>query len=249
MKIGNDPSKYMDPNDKESNDQQGIMIGGLSIPYSWIIIGVGVIAIVGLVIGFTGMRGEGSNTPPDSDNDLVETLDEQDKEEDSKDRIWDSYLEDTAGTEDVSDAPEDEEGSADEDEVAGDHTEVPEVPTVTNEEMAETIKAFLTAFQIYGPNDTAQDQYDRIYPYVTEELANELVPNRGTEEAGPSIDITHELEEIRIDPKEGADNEYVVTIIYTREAMGEAIKYTDVYSIRTNGELVTAATIRSSTWE
>ena len=249
MKIGNDPSKYKDTKDKQSSDQEGITIGGLFIPYNWIIIGVGVIAIVWFVISVTGSTGDGSDTPPDSDNDLVETLDDQDKDEDSKDRIWDSFLDDTAGTEDVSDAPEDEEGSADE--VAGEHTDEPEVPTVSDEEMVETIKAFLTAFQIYGPGDTAQDRYDRIYPYVTEELANKLVPNRGTEGegAGPSIDVSHELEDISIDPREGVDNEYVATIIYTREAMGELLKFTDVYTIRTNGERVTVATIRSSSWE
>lgn len=245
MKIGNDPKKYMDPNDKESSDQQGITIGGLSIPYTWVIIGVGVIAIVGLVIGV--MTSDESNAAPDPDSEVVETPDEQGNEEDSKDRMWDSYLEDDAGTEDVSDtdASEDEEGSADE----GDSTDAAEVTTVTDEEMAETIKAFLTAFQIYGPGDTEQNRYDRIYPYVTEELANELVPNRGAEDAGPSIDVTHELEDIRIDPVEGVDNEYVATIIYTRETMNEVLKYTDVYTIRTNGERVTAATIRSSSWE
>lgn len=260
MKIGNDPKKYMDPNDKDSNDQEGITIGGLSIPYTWIIIGVGVVAMVGIFVSVM-VNGE-SNAAPDPDSEVVETLDEQDNEEeqveeDSKDRMWDSYLEDAAGTEDVSeedvsdtDAPEDdedEEGSADEG--AGDSTDEPEAPTVTDEEMAETIKAFLTAFQIYGPGDTEQARYDRIYPYVTEELANELVPNRGAEDAAPSIDVTHELEEIRIDPREGVDNEYVATIIFTREGMGEVLKYTDVYTIRTNGERVTAATIRSSTWE
>ena len=250
MKIGNDPKKYMDPNDKDSNDQQGITIGGLSIPYTWIIIGVGVVAMVGLFVGV--MSRDGSNEDPDPDSEVVETLDEEEQaEEDSKDRMWDSFLDDTAGTEDVSDAdaPEDEEGSAGEG--AGDDTDEPEAPTVTDEEMAETIKAFLTAFQIHGPGDTSQDRYDSIYPYVTEELANKLVPNRGAEDAGagPSIDVTHELEDIRIDPVEGVDNEYVATIIYTREAMSEVLKFTDVYTIRTNGERITAATIRSSTWE
>lgn len=249
MKIGNDPKKYMDPKDKQSSDQQGITIGGLSIPYTWIIIGVGVVAMVGIFVSV--MTSDESNAAPDPDSEVVETLDEQDKEEGSKDRMWDSFLDDTAGTKDVSDAdaPEDDEGSADE--VAGDDTDEPEAPTVTDEEMAETIKAFLTAFQIHGPSDTTQDRYDSIYPYVTEELANKLVPNRGAEDAGagPSIDVTHELEDIRIDPREGVDNEYVATIIYTREAMSEVLKFTDVYTIRTNGERVTAATIRSSTWE
>ena len=249
MKIGNDPSKYKDTKDKQSNDQEGITIGGLFIPYNWIIIGVGVVAMVGLFVGV--MSSDGSNEAPDPDSEVVETPDEQGKEEDSKDRMWDNFLDDTAGTEDVSDtdAPEDEEGSADEDEVAGEHTDEPEAPTVTDEEMAETIKAFLTAFQIDGQGDTAQGRYDRIYPYVTEELANELVPNRGAEDAAPSIDVTHELEEIHVDPREGVDNEYVVTIIYTREAMSEVLKFTDVYTIRTNGERVTAAIIRSSSWE
>lgn len=251
MKIGNDPKKYMDPKDKQSNDQQGITIGSQFIPYTWVIIGVGVVAMVGLFIGVMGMTSDESNAAPNPDSEVVETPDEQDNEADSKGRMWDSFLDDTAGTEDVSDAdaPEDEEGSADE--VAGDDTDEPEAPTVTDEEMAETIKAFLTAYQIHGPDDTSQDRYDSIYPYVTEELANKLVPNRGAEDAGagPSIDVTHELEDIRIDPREGVDNEYVATIIYTREAMSEVLKFTDVYTIRTNGERVTAATIRSSTWE
>ena len=259
MKIENDPKKHKEPKDKQSSDQDGITIGGLFIPYNWIIIGVGVIAIVWFVIGV--MSSDGSNEAPDPDSEVVETPDEQDKEEDSEGNIWDNFLDDTAGTEDVSDAdaPEDEEGStdegeegsADEDEVASEHTDEPEVPTVSEEEMVETIKAFLTAFQIHGPGDTTQDRYDRIYPYVTEELANKLVPNRGVEGEGaaPSIDVTHELEEVHVDPREGVDNEYVATIIYTRAAMDEILKFTDVYTIRTNGERITVATIRSSSWE
>lgn len=202
---------------------------------------------------------DAENDAADAEN--VEELEGEELEEYEKEvaRMWDAYIDEKSNADSASseDEPADDAASEDEPDTTDDTTDdttedTPEdtsVDAVSEEEMVETIKAFLTGYQIYGPGDTAQEQYDRIYPHVTEAVANELVPNRGGHEAGPSIDVTHELVDIRVDTREGVENDYVATMVYTREAMDEVIQYTDVYSIRTDGERVSSVDIRSSTWE
>jgi len=258
MKIDNNPKKYTDPKNKQSKAQQGIHVGGRLIPYTWLIGIGGVIVMVVLFAGVMGTLGDESDasTEPDIEevadiDEIAGTDEEPEVEEDVEkaDRMWDNYIDESAADSPDENATEDE-GSSDETEETPDDTEVDVSSNVANdEEMVAVIKDFLTAYQIYGPADTAQEQYDRIYPYVTEELANTLVPNRGTHEAGPSIDVTHELVDVSVDAREGVDNDYVATIVYTREAMNESLKYTDVYTIRTEGDRVSSANIRSSTWE
>jgi len=266
MKINNGSQKQ----NKQTGDQQGITLAGRFIPYTWMIGTGGAVIMIALFIGVMVMTGDGANdasAEPETedvvdgeDEEVGDLTDEMTEEalaeyEAEVDRMWDEYIDESStdegssGDENVDeDAAEDEPDTAED---VPDETEdvQDETASVSDEEMIETIKAFLEAYQIYGAGDTSQARYDRIYPYVTEAVANKLIPNRGVSEAGPSIDVTHELVEIRADAREGVDNEYVATIVYTREAMDEVIQYTDVYSILTEGDRISSVNIRSSTWD
>lgn len=270
MKINNESKKQ----NKQTGDQQGITLAGRFIPYTWLIGTGGAIVMIALFIGVMVMTGDDNNdasAEPDTE-DVVDVEDGEDGEDEpvgdlademteeelaeyeaEVDRMWDEYIndessdEEPSGDENADDDATEDDATEDEPDETEDTAEEPSVDAVSHEEMVETIKAFLTGYQIYGPGDTSQDLFDRIYPHVTESVANEFVPNR--EAHGPSIDVTNELVEIRVDAREGVENEYVATIVYTSEAMGEIYTHTDVYSIVTDGTLVSSATIRSAIWE
>lgn len=254
MKIGNKQTNKQET----PTEQQGVTIAGRFIPYTWLIGFGGALIMIVLFVSVRFWTGDDESVNDDvateSELDVDETdndpLIEEENTNDS-DRMWDEYLdEQEPEQEPETDTSDDDEPS--EGESADDTPDEPEdvaTSNVSNEEIEEVIRQFLINYKIRQPGYTAEEHFNDIYPYVTEELANELVPNRGAEDAAPSIDVTHELVDMKIDKREGVDNEYAVTLVYTSEAMNEIIQYTDVYSIRTNGERVTAADIRSSTWD
>ena len=270
MKLENNPKKYQKPSDKPKHTIPGTTIRGKFIPYTWIIMGVGaVITVLSMFFIFfgtnTGQRAENAQEPstenvetvePSDDAEVEDTVTETDTAEDSGDgRMWDEYIDDSDSSDNAESASSDEasdEASEESSEEASSETseessEEAASEPVDNEAMVETITQFLVAYQIYGPETTAQDRYDAMLKYGSETVANELIPTRGVDEAQSSIDVKNELVKIDVVPNEGVENEYTVTMTYTAEVMGQVGQYTDVYTIRTDGSQVTEAIVRSMT--
>lgn len=267
MKIGNDPKKYKKPSDNQKNDQPGMTIRGKFIPYTWVVMAVGLLAVIVVLIVFSVLFNRNAETSPEETNEpkteetkkSTDTTDPTTKEtkpaeDDTKsedvtdeNRMWDEYIDEEASNDSESKDTEKTEDSDTNKTETSDTASDKERTQSDDDTIKKTIEQFFTAYQIYGPGTTSQSRYDNMLSYGSEDAANALIPTRGVDEAQASIDVTNKLVSIDIVPNEGVEDEYTVTLKYTSEVMGKVGQYTDVYTTRTDGSKVTEAIVRSMT--